>query len=333
MFSATLPKNILNMSETYMDSPKRVSVGEINVVAQNIKQEVIRIEQDKKYEELLGQLHERMGSVIVFVKTKHGADKMAKKLRRDGFTSDALHGDLKQNKRDKVMQNFRKMNFRVLIATDIAARGLDVPHIEHVINYDLPQVAEDFIHRMGRTARAGAEGSAISFVSNQDGRKWHAIEKLLNPDAKEESGYHEEKRSKAKRKPRQKFGQKSGYKKHSDRHVKASDAAKPSHMKSSQAKPDQGKPSQGKANQGKTSQGKTNHGKADQVQSAHAKPARTKAHRAKSSQGKPSHAKSGHAKSSHAKSAQGKPGHVKTGQGKPFAQKKRRQNQRKNKAA
>ena len=86
------------------------------------------------------------------------------------------------------MQNFRKMNFRVLIATDIAARGLDVPHIEHVINYDLPQVAEDFIHRMGRTARAGAEGSAISFISNQDGRKWHAIEQLLNPNVANDKG-------------------------------------------------------------------------------------------------------------------------------------------------
>lgn len=86
------------------------------------------------------------------------------------------------------MQNFRKMNFRVLIATDIAARGLDVPHIEHVINYDLPQVAEDYIHRMGRTARAGAEGSAISFVSQQDGRKWHAIEMLLDPQAANDKG-------------------------------------------------------------------------------------------------------------------------------------------------
>ena len=183
MFSATLPKNIVKLSEKYMNNPQRVSVGEINVVAKNIKQDVIRIEQDKKYDELTAQLHQRGGSVIVFIKTKHGADRMAKNLRRDGFTSEALHGDLRQNKRDKVMQNFRIKNFRVLIATDIAARGLDVPHIEHVINYDLPQVAEDFIHRMGRTARAGAEGSAVSFVSNQDGRKWHAIECLLNPNA------------------------------------------------------------------------------------------------------------------------------------------------------
>ena len=186
MFSATLPQNILKLSEKYLNHPKRVSVGATNVVAHNIKQDVIRIEQDKKYTELLTQLHAREGTVIVFSKTKHGADRMATNLRRDGFTADALHGDLRQGKRDSVMQNFRKKNFRVLIATDIAARGLDVPHIAHVINYDLPQVAEDFIHRMGRTARAGAEGSAISFVSSQDGRKWHAIERLLNPNARSE---------------------------------------------------------------------------------------------------------------------------------------------------
>ncbi len=183
MFSATLPQNILKLSEKYLNKPKRVAVGETNIVASNIQQDVVRIDQDKKYNELIVQLHERNGSVIVFVKTKHGADRMAKNLRRDGFTSEALHGDLRQTKRDKVMQNFRNQNFRILIATDIAARGIDVPHIEHVINYDLPQVAEDYIHRMGRTARAGAKGSALCFVSPQDGRKWHAIERLLNPTA------------------------------------------------------------------------------------------------------------------------------------------------------
>ncbi len=210
MFSATLPKNILTMSEKYLNNPKRVSVGAVNVIAKKIKQEVIRIEQDKKYEELTAQLSAREGSVIVFVKTKHGADKMAKNLCRDGFTADALHGDLQQRKRDRVMRNFRDKSFRILIATDIAARGLDVPHIEHVINYDLPQVAEDFIHRMGRTARAGKEGSAISFVSRQDGRKWFAIERLLNPDAKSDkpagskSGHR---KGRGRGKPRQEQGQ------------------------------------------------------------------------------------------------------------------------------
>lgn len=186
MFSATLPNGIINLSGKYLNAPKRVSVGETNVIAKNIKQDVIRIEQSDKYEELIRQLHEREGSVIVFVKTKYNADKMAKKLRAAGFTSEGLHGDLRQNKRDKVMKNFRVQNFRILVATDIAARGLDVPHIEHVINYDLPQVPEDYIHRMGRTARAGATGSAVSFVSSAEGKKWFAIEDLLNPNAKKQ---------------------------------------------------------------------------------------------------------------------------------------------------
>lgn len=179
MFSATMPKDIIRLADKFLHKPERVSIGETNTVAANIKQETVRIEQGDKYKELLSQLHARQGSVIVFAKTKYNADRMAKNLRRDGFTSEALHGDLRQNKRDKVMHNFREKNFRVLVATDIAARGLDVPHIEHVINYDLPQVAEDYIHRMGRTARAGAQGQALSFISSQDGRKWSAIEKLL----------------------------------------------------------------------------------------------------------------------------------------------------------
>ncbi len=207
MFSATLPKGILKLSENYMKNPKRVAIGQTNEVAKNIQQDVIRIEQGHKYKELTSQLHDRNGSVIVFVKTKRGADRMAKNLKRDGFKSDALHGDLKQNKRERVMRNFRDSNFRVLIATDVAARGLDVPHIKHVINYDLPQVAEDFIHRLGRTARAGEKGSALSFVSNQDGRKWHAIERLLNPDAKPSSDKPKQKKQ-GKGKPHFKKGKK-----------------------------------------------------------------------------------------------------------------------------
>lgn len=201
LFSATLPQGIIKLSNKYLNNPQRISVGQTNVIATNIKQETIRIEQGDKYKELLGQLHDRQGSIIVFVKTKYNAEKIAKKLRQDGFTSDGLHGDLRQNKRDKVMKNFHQQNFRVLVATDIAARGLDVPHIEHVINYDLPQVAEDYIHRMGRTARAGATGSAISFISQQDGRKWHAIEMLLNPET---ASHYKEKpagKNKSRRKP------------------------------------------------------------------------------------------------------------------------------------
>ncbi len=188
MFSATLPHGIVKLSEKYLANAERISMGDTNVVAPKIKQEVMRIEQPQKYTELVNQLTERTGSVIVFVKTKHGADKMARNLRKDGFESDALHGDLRQNKRDKVMNNFRNMKFRILVATDIASRGLDVPHIEHVINFDLPQVPEDYIHRMGRTARAGAEGSALCFVASHDAHLWNAIECLLDPSIKRQGG-------------------------------------------------------------------------------------------------------------------------------------------------
>jgi superfamily II DNA/RNA helicase len=107
---------------------------------------------------------------------------MAKKLCEDGFKADALHGNLNQNKRDRVMSGFRLKKFKVLVATDIASRGLDVDHIEHVVNYDLPQVAEDYIHRIGRTGRAGSKGSTICFVSPEEQGLWDEIYYLLNPN-------------------------------------------------------------------------------------------------------------------------------------------------------
>jgi superfamily II DNA/RNA helicase len=97
------------------------------------------------------------------------------------FSADAIHGDLRQRKRDQVIQGFRDKKCRILVATDVAARGLDIPHIEHVINYDLPQSPEDYIHRIGRTARAGAEGSALSFLSPGESGKWRAIQRLMHP--------------------------------------------------------------------------------------------------------------------------------------------------------
>ncbi|MGH1397628.1 MAG: DEAD/DEAH box helicase [Alphaproteobacteria bacterium] len=200
MFSATMPDGIAKLSAKYLNNPERVSVGETNTIAVKIKQETIHIEQADKYQELLVQLETREGTIIVFVKTKYNAEKMAKKLREAGHTAGALHGDLRQAKRDKVMRQYRDKTFRILVATDIAARGLDVPHIAHVINYDLPQVAEDYIHRMGRTARAGAEGAAISFISSSESRKWHAIEMLLDPEAAMHKYSEPERRKKTGRK-------------------------------------------------------------------------------------------------------------------------------------
>ncbi len=183
LFSATLSKNIERMADKYLTNPARVAVSAMHKPATNIKQETVKLQDADKYNQLLDALNQREGSVVIFVKTKHGADRMATKLGKDGFSSDAIHGDLRQNKRDRVMAAYRKSAFRVLVATDVAARGLDVPHIRHVINYDMPQAAEDYIHRIGRTARAGATGEALNFVSPADSAKWRAIQHLLDPEA------------------------------------------------------------------------------------------------------------------------------------------------------
>jgi len=181
MFSATIPNNILKLSSKYLSKPIRISIGETNVVAKNIKQETIEIETDEKLSTLVTQIESRKGSILVFVKTKYGTEKLSKALSKNKIKSFPLHGGLRQSKRNTIMKNFRDMKFRILIATDVAARGIDVPHIEHVINYDLPQMAEDFVHRIGRTARAGSKGIALSFITKGDFAKWREIQKILNP--------------------------------------------------------------------------------------------------------------------------------------------------------
>lgn len=181
MFSATLPANIIKLSGKYMNQPERISVGSTTSPAAKIHQETIFTTDTEKYSHLLTQLEQRQGSILIFVKTKFGAERLAQRLTRDGHEADAIHGDLKQSRRDRVIKDFRNQKYRILVATDIAARGLDIPHIEHVINHDLPQCPEDYIHRIGRTARAGATGSAICFISPADRKKWQAIHKLINP--------------------------------------------------------------------------------------------------------------------------------------------------------
>ena len=184
LFSATLPDNILKISQKYLNNPERISVGSLSTPIEKIKQETFEITQDKKYHELINQLIERNGSILVFVKTKHGADKIVKRLKYDGHKADAIHGNLRQSKRDRVITGFRNGNSRILIATDVAARGLDIPLIQHVINYDLPQVPEDYIHRIGRTGRAGKEGSSLTFLTPSDRSMWNSISKLIDPNFK-----------------------------------------------------------------------------------------------------------------------------------------------------
>ena len=183
LFSATLPKKISDLAQKFLNNPQRIIAGKENTPIIDIKQEVRNVSQKEKFSQLKIELLERKGSIVLFVKTKRSADKIALQLRKDKFNAEAIHGDLRQSKREKVLMKFRKNKFQILVATDVAARGLDIPHIEHVINYDIPQNPEDYIHRIGRTARAGAKGSALTFLSPTDQKNWHLIEKLINPDA------------------------------------------------------------------------------------------------------------------------------------------------------
>lgn len=183
LFSATFPEEIVRFSKKYLNSPERIAVSAVKANAPKIKHEMIKIADSEKYAGLCDQIEIRQGSIIIFVKTQHGTERLAKRLDNDGMPSIVIHGGLRQAARDRAVREFRQQKSRILIATDVAARGLDIPHIEHVINYDLPQVAEDYIHRIGRTGRNGAEGNAMCFVIPSETGKWNAINRILNPGA------------------------------------------------------------------------------------------------------------------------------------------------------
>jgi superfamily II DNA/RNA helicase len=196
MFSATIAPTIERLAGEYLKDPVRISVGSTTKAAEKITQEVVKTSDADKFGLLVDTLNQKQGTFIVFVKTKHGTEKLAKKLNDEGHSADAIHGDLRQSRRSNVISAFRRGKNRVLVATDVAARGLDIPHIEYVVNFDLPQAPEDFIHRIGRTGRAGAEGTAISFVSATEAGKWRAICRLMHPEdrAKGMEGFEREER-------------------------------------------------------------------------------------------------------------------------------------------
>ncbi|WP_425362846.1 DEAD/DEAH box helicase [Candidatus Tisiphia endosymbiont of Hybos culiciformis] len=180
MFSATMPKHIIALSQKYVINPKRITVGSTTQAASQIKQETLRVSDKEKFPELIKQLKQRDGSIIIFVKTKRGADQLAKMLKFEDHKAEAIHGDLTQGRRDHVIASFRSSRHRIMVATDVAARGLDIPHTQHVINYDLPMSPEDYLHRIGRTGRAGLSGCALSFISPEDNIRWKAIDRLMN---------------------------------------------------------------------------------------------------------------------------------------------------------
>jgi ATP-dependent RNA helicase RhlE len=178
-FSATIESSVKHLVETHVRNAVRVEVGSTTKPVDTIDLHLYEVEPDRKLGLLQMMLHDEQGSFLVFARTKHGADRLAKKLSRDGFKTAAIHGDRSQNQRTQALRGFQDGYYRVLVATDIAARGIHVEGISHVVNYDLPQVPEDFIHRVGRTGRAGAGGTASTFATRSERADIAHIERIL----------------------------------------------------------------------------------------------------------------------------------------------------------
>lgn len=183
LFSATLPPDILKLAGKYLNNPKRVTIGAVSKPVQKIVQEMISTTAATKNGVLVDQLNARQGSVLIFARTKRRTDRVAGFLADAGYKTARIHGDRSQRQREDALEGFRKGRFRILVATDIAARGIDVAHIAHVINYDLPMVPEDYVHRIGRTARAGAEGMALTLVNPEDRSQWKDISRFIERNA------------------------------------------------------------------------------------------------------------------------------------------------------
>ncbi|MBS1959958.1 MAG: DEAD/DEAH box helicase [Bdellovibrionales bacterium] len=179
LFSATLPKEIEALAQKLLKDPVKVQVGQISVPVSKINQRAVRINGDMKNDRLLDEVNARQGSILVFVRTKRRTDKVAKFLKSYGLTVAVIHGNKSQGQRNLAIKGFKEETARILCATDIAARGIDISHVAHVINYDLPQVPEDYVHRIGRTARNGRDGESLSFISSDEVEQWRDIEKLL----------------------------------------------------------------------------------------------------------------------------------------------------------
>ena len=179
-FSATMPQEITRLADSMLTDPARVAVTPQATTVDRIVQRVIHTEKSAKPALLVDVLKtEKTDRVLVFTRTKHGADKVVRALQKTGFGAEAIHGNKSQNQRERVLADFKSGRLRILIATDIAARGIDVDGVSHVINYDLPNIPESYVHRIGRTARAGAEGIAISFCDQEEGAFLRDIERMI----------------------------------------------------------------------------------------------------------------------------------------------------------
>jgi len=178
-YSATLEGAVKEVARKYLNNPARVEIGSVLKPAENVELRTFEVEADKKQELLEHLLGAETGSFLVFVRTKHGADRVARRLVRSGHSATQIHGDRSQAQRNAALLSFSQGHHRVLVATDVAARGIDVANVAHVINFDMPKVAEDFVHRVGRTGRASAHGVASTFAGPTERADLRKIERTL----------------------------------------------------------------------------------------------------------------------------------------------------------
>lgn len=179
-FSATIESSVKHLVEDHVRDAVRIEIGSTTKPAEQVDLHLYEVEPDGKFDLLAGLLREQEGSFLVFARTKRGADRLSKKLAQEGVKTAAIHGDRSQNQRNQALRGFQEGSYRVLVATDVAARGIHVEGIAHVVNYDLPQVPEDFIHRVGRTGRAGARGTASTFAARSERGEVARIERALS---------------------------------------------------------------------------------------------------------------------------------------------------------
>ena len=200
LFSATFSKEIRELANKLLDHPAEIQVAQRNTTADRVEQRAYPVDKARK-RELLSEMIGRGNwqQVLVFTRTKHGANRLEKQLNQDGITADAIHGNKGQGARTRALRDFKSGKVRVLVATDIAARGLDIDKLPHVVNFELPHVPEDYVHRIGRTARAVQDGTAVSLVCVDELKLLKGIEKLLRQDIPKEyvPGYEVDKRIKA----------------------------------------------------------------------------------------------------------------------------------------
>jgi len=178
-FSATLEASVANLVNTYMNKPVRVALGSTSKPADTVELQAFEVSQAEKSEVLRQLLYAEKGQTLVFARTKHGTERLAKNLVRDGFRAAMIHGDRSQSQRIGALNGFDEGKYQVLVATDVASRGIHVNNVAHVINYDLPQIPEDFIHRVGRTGRMGTTGRASTLVSGAEIAELRSIERAL----------------------------------------------------------------------------------------------------------------------------------------------------------